>query len=320
MLAVLVGGTYAAYKHFSGLDPLKLDPVAVFNGLVSAKVPKKFLGSLPSLNTGQKILGKQTEQSSSEHPVKSTSADLAFRFLIVADSHNDNGDLSKAIAEAKQLFPDLKFIIGLGDYTDVGTLDELKKAKEVFDSSSLRYFLVPGDHDLWDCRNRSLPPASCFTQVFGPDYQTFDFDNFKFLLLNNSDNYAGFSKEQSVWISNKLEKTGKDSSTNSAQAKGVFVFLHEPLYHPSSDHVMGWVEKNLKPQAGEMLFRLKDAGILKIFSGHIHYFSEYEEPRTNVSMVTIGAVTIKDNPQAPRFGVVSVFEDGSTKVEDVEIK
>jgi len=103
------------------------------------------------------------------------------------------------------------------------------------------------------------------------------------------------------------------------QAKGVFVFLHEPLYHPSSTHTMGWVEKNLKSQAGGLMFQLKDAGAAKVFAGDIHYFSQYSEPKTDIPMATIGAVSSLRNPQLPRFAVVSVFDDGETRVEDVEI-
>ncbi|MDP3758276.1 MAG: metallophosphoesterase, partial [Candidatus Daviesbacteria bacterium] len=307
MFAVLLTGVYSAYKHFSGLDPLKLDPQAVFKNIIA------------TLTTGQlaDVLGKPVRTIYQSIPTATTepeSAKVLFRFLLVADSHNDNLNLGRAINQAMQSYPDLKFLIGLGDYTEVGTIDELKAAKAVFDSSALRYFLIPGDHDLWDCRNRNLPPIDCFGQVFGPTYQSFVFDNFEFLLLNNSDNYTGFDEGQLKWITDELEKAKQDG------AKGIFVFLHEPLYHPSSDHAMGWVEKDLKSQAGVLIFQLKDAGVLKVITGDIHYFSQYLEPKTGLSMGTIGAVTIERNPQAPRFAVVSVFEDGSTKVEDVEIK
>lgn len=306
MFTVLLAGIYSAYKHFSGLDPLKLDPQAAFN---------QVLGLLP---VGRQVLSRQfrlpVSQPGQPNQEQTGSPALLFRFLLIADSHNDNANLKKAINQAKAKYPDLKFIIGLGDYSDVGTIDELSSAKAVFDSSSLRYFLIPGDHDLWDCRNRSLPPTSCFQEVFGPTYQSFAFDNFKFLLLDNSDNYKGFDTEQLEWITQELEKAKEEGT------KGVLVFVHTPLYHPSSDHVMGWVEKKLKLQAEQMLFQLKDTGITKkVFAGDIHYFSQTSEPKTALPMVTIGAVTPERNPQAPRFGVVSVFEDGSTAVEDVII-
>lgn len=322
MFAVLLGGIYSSYKHFSGLDPLKLDPQAVLSELLAGKIPKEFLNTFSSSKItqglsnqiNQKVLSEQqSKEIPSEDSKKEINKNLAFRFLLVADSHSDNSNLDKAISQAKKAYPDLKFIIGLGDYTDVGTAVELQKAKKELDNSTLRYFLIPGDHDLWDCRNRNLLPTACFSQVFGPSYQSFTFNNFFFMLLDNSNNYTGFDTEQLQWIAGELEKN--------KEARGIFVFIHEPLFHPSSEHVMGWVEKKLKLQAEQLLFQLKDTGLVKrIFSGDIHYFSEVSEPKTGLLMVTIGAVTSERNPQAPRFGVVSVFDDGSTKVEDVEIR
>ncbi len=315
MFAVLLGGVYSAYKHFSSLDPLKLDPQALVSNLIKAKTPQQFLAIFSTVSTKitKGVLGQKTEGSSQSASTSSVGSVL-FSFLMVADSHNDNVDLQKAINQAKQLHSDLAFIIGLGDYTDVGTIDELKSAKNKFDLASLRYFLVPGDHDLWDARNRSLPAISNFKEVFGPNFQSFTFNNFSFLLLDNSDDYKGLTEEQLKWITQTLEKAKQD------QTKGIFVFLHEPLFHPSSDHVMGKLDSQVKQQSKSLIFQLKEAGVKKVFAGDIHYFSEYSEPETNLAMVTVGAVTKDRNPQAPRFAIGYVFEDGSVKVEDVEIK
>src|SRR3989338_5695077 len=133
MLVVLAVGIYAAYKHFSGIDLLKLDPQAVVNSVLII-VPSSFkIGSktLPILPNNQLVLEKSTPD---------TAATPAFRFLLIADSHSDNDDLSKAVAQAKAFYPDLEFIIGLGDYSDVGTIAELNNAKKELDSSGLRYF------------------------------------------------------------------------------------------------------------------------------------------------------------------------------------
>lgn len=309
MFAILIGGIDSAYKHFSGVDPLKLDPVAVLKNLIGARSPGEFIGALPSIKIGEKILGKSVSSDS-----KPADQKALFKFLLIADSHTDNVNLTKAIEQAKSAYPDLKFIIGLGDYSEVGTIAELKSAKSVFDTSGLRYFLIPGDHDLWDCRNRNLEPVSCFMEVFGPHYQSFELDNFKFLLLDNSDDYQGFSDSEKQWIENELERIKQGSF------KGVLVFLHEPLFHPSSEHVMGKIESTLKQQARDLIFELKDGGVKKVFAGDTHFFSEYNEPVTGLSMVTAGAVSSQRNPQTPRFIVVSVFEDGSATVDDVEIK
>lgn len=301
MFAVLLAGVIAAYKHFSGLDPLKIDPktfVTNVTNLINAKTPQQVLGILPS-------------QASTNKP--QISGKVVFKFLALADSHSDNNNLKKAITLAKGKYPDIQFIIGLGDYTEVGTLDELRLAKKELDLIGLRYFLIPGDHDLWDSRDKQTNPVTNFKQVFGPTYQSFTFGSFRFLLLYNSDNYIGMDEEQIKWLGEELEKAKQEKS-------GVFVFVHEPLYHPSSDHVMGRVEKGLKLQAKNIIYQLKDAHVKKVFAGDIHYFSEYNEPETNLAMITVGAVTTSRNAQAPRFAVVFVFEDGSTGVEDIEIR
>ncbi len=314
MFAVLLAGVYSAYKHFSGLDPLKIDPQSVFKNIVGMKNPGQLFAVLSAIKLPKGLpVSSQVIDKTAEVTVNRQSQHI-FRFLLVADSHNDNENLKKAISKAKTDYPDISFIIGLGDYTSVGTIEELKNAKKELDSSGLRYFLTPGDHDLWDSRNRSLNATANFVQVFGPTYQSFSYQNYRFLLLDNSDDYLGFSETQLNWITDELEKAKIDS------IKDIFVFVHEPLFHPSSDHVMGKIDKDLKRQARNLVFQLKGAGVKKVFAGDTHYFSEYSEPETNLSMITVGAVTIERNPQAPRFAVVSVFEDGTTYVEDIQIK
>lgn len=283
MFAVLLAGLYTAYKHFSGLDPLKLNP-------------QKFLALLSSVKL----------------PSPTPAASVGFKFLLIADSHSDNANLRKALTQAKEKHPDLAFIIGLGDYTNVGTIEELNAAKIELDRSGLRYFLIAGDHDLWDSRDKGNEASANFKEIFGPTFQSFTYDNFKFLLLDNSDNYIGVDDAQQSWIGIEMEKAKKMA--------GILVFIHEPLFHPSSDRFMGKLKKEIKTQAESLIFQFKSAGVKKVISGDIHYFSEYEEPVTKLSMITIGSLVTERNPQVPRYAIGYVFEDGSVKVEDVEIK
>lgn len=295
MFSALSVGIYSAYKHFAGLDPLKFDPEK-FIGLFPRQVKEKILG--------QSQIGSQPQPQKKAKPI--------FSFILVADSHSDNANLRKALVQAKPSNP--QFIIGLGDYSDVGIINELQNAKKEFDSTGLRYFLAVGDHDLWDCRNRNLAPNCNFEEVFGPSYQSFTYDQFSFIILDNSDNYLGMREEQWKWLFREFHKA------EDAQVKGIYVFIHEPLYHPSSDHFMGRVEGNLKTEARNLIRSLSERGVKKVFSGDTHYFSQYSDSETNLSMVTIGAITGQRNVQAPRYGIVTIFEDGSVGVEDVEIK
>lgn len=316
MFGLLLGGIYSAYKHFSGLDPLKLDLQVPIRDFLQVHTPQEFLAAISSvkLNTGLPVKIDTRIISQPKETAKPADPKKLFSFLLLSDSHSDNLNLRKAITQAKNIYPDLRFIIGTGDFTEIGTLDEFKKVKVEFDLSTLRYFLLPGDHDLWDSRDKQQDPAGNFRSIFGPTYQSFTYKNFRFILLFNSDNYAGMREDQINWLTTELQRAKEE------QSDGVFVFLHEPLYHPSSDHVMGKVEKSLKTQAKNISFQLKTNGVKKVFAGDSHYFSEYEEPESKLPMVTVGAVTIDRNPQAPRYAIVSVFEDGSSGVEDIEIK
>lgn len=316
MFTLLLIGGYSAYKHFSGLDPLKIDPGSIVKNFLEAKTPQEFTAILSTIKINNPLKGNENQSSDSGNTKNGLNPleDSIFKFMIFADSHNDNENLKKVISQVKSKYSDVAFIIGLGDYTDVGTVEELKNAKSVLDSSGLRYFLIAGDHDLWDSRDKGQNPNTNFSKVFGPVYQSFNYNNFKFLLLDNSDNYIGILSEQQTWITEQL------SISKNEGLQGVLAFIHEPLYHPSSDHYMGRVEAQLKKQAESLIYELKSAGVKKVFSADIHYFSQYEEPVTKLSMMTVGAVVAERNPQLPRFGIVFVYKDGSTKIEDVEVK
>lgn len=322
MFSLLLGGAYSAYKHFSGLDPLKLDPQNLALNLLRSKTPQDLITTLSSIKLtqgiakqiNQKVLGDSVKIPADSIQTTKSAPKTILRFLMVADSHNDNKNLAKALNQAKEKYPDIKFVLGLGDYTEVGTVGELTNAKSEFDLSGLRYFLTPGDHDLWDARNKNLSPPSNFNKVFGPNFQSFSEAGFNFIILDNSDNYLGFSDAQLKWLDDTLEKAKQEASL------GIFVFLHEPLYHPSSDHSMGKTDPNLKKQAKNLIFTLKSAGVKEVIAGDIHYFSYYEEPEIHMAMVTVGAVTSDRNVQSPRYAVGTIFDNGSLSVEDIEIR
>lgn len=318
MFVLLFGGLYLAYKSFSGVDPLKLNLNSITTNLKSVNlselakyVPFDAFKKMGSTNENIVINLKTGGQSESLGKESSQNSKPLFNFVLIADSHSDNSDLKKALAMAKTW--DAQFLIGLGDYTEVGTVDELKNAKTELDASGIRYFLTPGDHDLWDSRDKSRQPSANFNQVFGPNYQSFSQQNFRIIILFNSDNYTGVDENQLGWLKEQL-----GSAKN--ERENILVFLHTPLFHPSSDHVMGRVEPKLKGQARELIKLFVDMGVKKVFAGDTHVFSEYIESETNLSMMTVGAVTSERNLQLPRFARVWVFEDGTTKVEDVEIR
>ena len=331
IFATLIGGVYSAYKEFSGADPLEISPKAIITNFSSTEKITAFLLSIVTKDLKQKVddvkdsvsgektkgsVSQQGANSSQLKPEKIAPKDksaISFKFALVADSHSENENLAKALSKAKE--NKAQFFIGLGDYTEVGTEQELESAKHKFDENGIRYFITAGDHDLWDSRNKSVPPLTNFNKIFGPSNQAFSFGNAKILILDNSDNYLGLGQLQIDWLNGQLSTV-----KNQPEINVIFVGLHEPLYHPSSSRVMGKVTEQLKSEAKKLIKMLKDAGVKEVFSGDIHFFTRYIEPETGLSMTTIGALTSLRNTQESRFGLVTVYEDGTYEVEDVEIK
>ncbi len=324
MMSILSLGLYQAYKHFSGVDPLKLDPhTAIFSALSTDKVSKTLdslfglpipgaailknkLGLKESASTGGLTLG-----NGSSSPVN-TNQPLLIKIALVADSHNDNQKLEQALKLSKDL--GVKAVIGLGDYSDVGTQEELKASKAVFDNSKLPYYLTAGDHDLWDGRDKGVGADYNFVSSIGTPYQSFSISGVRFLVLYNSDNYQGLNSVQMRWLEGELQRI-KESPPLLTLA-----FLHEPLFHPSSDHYMGKEKASLKDQAQKVTQMLKEAGVAEVFSGDTHFFTRYQEPKTNLKMTVVGALTSTRNLQAPRFATIDVYQDGSYNISDIEVK
>lgn len=310
MLALLGLMVYQAYKHFSGVDPLQVDPKTAIFSLITSQEGSDFAKKLLTLDIKDIKQGAQ-EALPVATPSFTPTAPLLFRFAIVADTHNDNANLARALVQAKA--EGAKFVIGLGDYSDVGTLEELQNTKKIFDGGGLPYYVTVGDHDLWDCRNRHQPAACNFNQVFGPAYQSFVYSDVRFVLVFDSDNYDGIDEAQMGWLRDQL------SHVKASKPKLFLAFMQEPLYHPSSDHRMGKTTPALGEQAKQVVEMLKEAGVAEIFAGDTHFFTQYSDPVSGVKMTTVGAVTETRNVQKPRFALVDVYEDGKYNIQDANI-
>lgn len=316
IISILGFGLYLAYRNFSGYDPLKLDPKSVTKTLLNSDSAYKLVTDFLSFSPGKSLRGgsgsKNVTLNGSSDQTSSKSQELKFKFAVVGDSHKDYNNLNKALTQAKQA--GAQFVIGLGDFSDVGTIDELVNTKKQFDAVALQYYVTPGDHDLWDARNQKKAAEENFRQVFGVGYQSFSYNGVRFLLFYNSDNYLGLDTVQLKWIEDQVQRIKTE------QPKLFFVFASTPLYHPSSDHVMGKVNPKLKDQADHLLSIFKNAGVDEGFFSDTHFYTRYSDPVTGLKITTVGAVTSDRNPQTPRFALVDVYQDGSYNVEETEVK
>lgn len=314
IMAILGLGLFMAYQNFTGMNPLKLDPKSIAKIVLSSDSAYGIINKVLTFAPGKPAEGDKNSPLDNllgQKSLKPTAA-LDFKFAVIGDPHIDTGTLIKALAQAKS--SDAQFVIGIGDLSDVGTIEQLSNSKQQFDTVGLPYYVVPGDHDLWDSRNRHKAAEANFIQVFGRSYQAFTYSNTRFVLVNNSDDEIGLDSPQLAWLEDEISR---DSPQN---FKPFFVFLSTPLYHPSSDHFMGRKTPKLKEQANHLVSIFKKGGVSEVFAADTHFFSRYVEPTNSLNMTTIGAVTSDRNPQSSRFVMVDVYKDGSYNVEETEVR
>jgi predicted phosphodiesterase len=229
------------------------------------------------------------------------------RFALVADSESENDQLKKALDIAKSR--GVSFVIGLGDFTSLGEESDLLAVKKVFDDSGLKYYVTAGDRDMWDSRDNGWEATVLFEQAFGKPTHEFGADKVGFLVLSNADIYKGI--------------TGDDwEQFNSFVAKDYklkFIFAHKTPYHPQSAHIMGEDSVAVADQAKRLIKLVEENKVDGFFSGDLHFFARFNSPN-GVKITTIGAVSAARNFQGPRFAIVTVYNDYSWEVEDVEIR
>lgn len=271
-------------------------------------VVMKFTGYKPEIANLDTI--SQINSKAKTDTAKNNEKEILLKIALIADSHIDLENLKKTVEEIKEDKPD--FIIGLGDYSAVGTREELFATKEILDKSKLKYYVIPGDHDLWDSRNKDKDPLSNFKYVFGKDYQQITEKEVNFLLVNNADNYRGVDSNQMTWLLDKLKQT-KNYKLN-------LIFIHKPLYHPTSIHIMGQLSKQVDEQRKQLLDESAKTEVAEIFSGDLHFFNHFEEPQTHDKITIVGAVTAENNWQGPRYSVLKIYKDYTYDVGDKSIK
>lgn len=278
------------------------------------------------------------KNSNEDSKVKGEAKKEILRVGLVADSHNENELLAKALRQSKEMNVDL--VIGLGDYTNLGTVEELVAAKEVFEQSGIVYHVIPGDRDGWASREEK--DANYFEEIFGEQPLEVSRGEIQFVFLDNSNIYSGISQEDWEILNLNLDPS-------KAGQKLTFVFAHKTPYHPESKHIMGEDNPEVAKQAQELVSLMEEKKVDGFFSGDLHFFATYEVspriitkateidgsvalhnsaefstpgglPQQSVRITTIGAVASERNFQGPRFGILKIFDDYSWEVEDHEIR
>jgi Icc protein len=221
----------------------------------------------------------------------SVAPESQLKFAVMSDIHLDTENLEKALSQAKADAVD--FAVITGDMTSLGKKEELRQVKKVLDDSGLKYYAIPGNHDHWASNQFK---TDIYGEVFDYKYLSFRQNGTKFILIDNG-NYSGLGAEQKNWFKEEV----KDCLQINC-----LVFVHIPLNHPLSLHIMGEDNPKVASEAAEIVKTLVDNKVQQVFAGHLHYSSEYEIDGLKTTVV--GAVTRNRNIQSPKF--IEVWGDG----------
>ena len=237
---------------------------------------------------------------------KSPEKRLLAKVAVLSDSHSDNENLARAIQLAKERQVDS--IIHLGDLTKVGTIEELSAAKNTLDEGKIKYYVVPGDHDLWEGGDTN------FKKVFGKTYRVIEENDIMYILMDTSNTEKGITDTQITWLENQLK-------TNKSKIR--FAFGQLPLYDPYNYRTIyekGGFNEKVKKEAEVVLELFKKEKVLVMFSGDHHLSSTYTESSRNVTIRTVGALSRERNLQTPRFDILKVYQTGEFEIEEVVLE
>ena len=210
--------------------------------------------------------------------------DVMFKFVVMADVHNDIDDLKKALEMEK-----VSLVVIAGDLTINGTEKEQQTIKNILNDN---IYVIPGNHD--DYKN---------VWIFGKKYQSISEGNFKMILIDNS-NWRGLGEEQKKWIENEVQV---------CRVIKCVVVMHMPLENNFSAHIMGEYLKSTAEEAKWLKSLLLNNNVKTGYSGHLHYNSSYTIDGWQT--VLVGAITRDRNTESPRYTEVTVYSDGSMENE-----
>lgn len=134
-----------------------------------------------------------------------------FCFAFISDTHigSPNGaseeDLRRTVRDINAM-NNIAFVVLTGDITELGTNEELKLAKQILDSLTVKWYIIPGNHDTgW-----SESGGVMFTTVFGYDKFSFEYNGIRFLgcasgpYLRMSDGHV--PRDAVNWLDAELKK------------------------------------------------------------------------------------------------------------------
>ncbi len=159
------------------------------------------------------------------HRVASPPSVESFKFIQISDTHIGAPGAAEHLQEMLKTIaaqhPDVDFIISSGDLTDWGLQPEWERYAAIGNSTGMKLFQVPGNHDSrWSDNGKRY-----FRNLFGDNCFSFDHKGIHFIFLDTSlllEQYGNFSKACLRWLKTDLQ--------NVPQHKPLIIIAHHPPF------------------------------------------------------------------------------------------
>lgn len=210
---------------------------------------------------------------------------------------------------------DIAFVIHVGDIASHGDPNKMREVAAVFNTLPVSTYYVPGNNDLIYDETTERKTLKNYTEVFGnATYQSFDYNNAHFILLNNSYLRDGFPDAELTWLEDDLANNTKPFT---------FVFFHRPLHLPG-EALFGDDETPHSREQNEKFLRLiAQFNITHIYNGHIHIPVSYQLGDQAIPVTVTGGggaypQDILGGPDAAYFHytLVTVGDENTTPTEE----
>jgi len=175
-----------------------------------------------------------------------------FKYAFVTDTHlgspTGEEDLVRTVKDINEQ-NDLDFIVVTGDVTEMGTRQEIKRAKNILNNLKKPYYVIPGNHDTGWSESGGVD----FIKAFGSDKFTFDHNGYRFIACASGP-YVRMSdghipRDAVVWLDTLLKKTAVDMP---------IIFIN---HYPVDNSLDNWYEA---------IDRIKKYNIQYAICGHGH--------------------------------------------------
>ncbi len=156
-----------------------------------------------------------------------------------------------------------------------------KVAQEIMGSLTSPYYLVPGNHDVGEKDNPTVPSYKIndeyiedFHRYHGPTFQSFDHGDIHFVIINSLALNSGLTEEteQRIWLEDDLDKQ---------RGSRIHIFSHYPPYLHLPNEPSNY--DNLDQPARKWLLNLIEEHHVEIFfAGHVHQFFYKRHSETDI--------------------------------------